>query len=139
MLWKLAGENFIFLLEEFLRILSLSAVSCIVLVLMTMVEEAVQKVHRLYIQNVIDHVNARMCSTDLLSSMSVFDPRHLLDSEEELTDYGVQMIQTVIGFYESVQKAHFEGNEGVSQLDVVHEDTKAKWKLFRSHICTTQT
>ena len=89
-----------------------------------------QKVYRPYIQSVIDHINARMGSTNLLSSMSVFDPRHLPDSEEELTDYGVQKIQTLIGFG-SVQKVHFKGNEGVSQPDVDPEDTEAKWKLLR--------
>ena len=52
----------------------------------TMKSAFLQKVYRPYIQSVIDHINARMGSTDLLSSMSVFDPRHLPDSEEELTD-----------------------------------------------------
>ena len=63
--------------------------------------------------------------------MSVFDPRHFPDSEEELTNYGVQKIQTLIGFYGSVQKIHCEGNEGVSQPDVDREDTEAEWKVFR--------
>ena len=95
-----------------------------------------QKVYRLYIQSVIDHINPRMGSTDILSSMSVFDPRHLPDSEEELTDYGVQKIQTLIGFYRSVQRVHFEGNEGVSQPDVNRENAEAEWKLFRRVIYT---
>ena len=36
-----------------------------------------QKVYRPHIQSVIDHINASLESTDLVSSMSVFDPRHL--------------------------------------------------------------
>ena len=43
----------------------------------------------------------------------------------------VQKIQTHVGFYGSVQKVHFKGNEGISQPDVDPEDTEAEWKLFR--------
>ena len=34
-----------------------------------------QNVYRPYLQSVIDHVNGRMESTDLISAMSAFDPR----------------------------------------------------------------
>ena len=45
-----------------------------------------------YLQSVIDHINGRMESTDLISSMSAFDPRQLPGTEKELTesDYGIE-------------------------------------------------
>ena len=36
-----------------------------------------------YLQNVIDNFNARTKSTDFISSMSIFDPRHLPSAERE--------------------------------------------------------
>ena len=36
-----------------------------------------QTVYRPYNQSVIDHINARVESTDFISSMSVFDPHQL--------------------------------------------------------------
>ena len=35
------------------------------------------KVYPPYGQSVVDHINRRMESTDLISAMSIFDPRHL--------------------------------------------------------------
>ena len=51
-----------------------------------------QNIYRPYLQSVIDHINGRMESTDLISSMSVFDPHQLPSTEKELTDsdYGIE-------------------------------------------------
>ena len=38
----------------------------------------------------IDNISGRLESTDLVSSMSVFDPRHLPD---KLSDYGAEKIK----------------------------------------------
>jgi len=54
-----------------------------------------QCVYRPYIQSVIDHISGRLESTDLISSMSVFDPRHLPSDEEKLSDYGTEKIETL--------------------------------------------
>ena len=74
-----------------------------------------------------------MESTDLISSMSVFDPRHLPDDENDLTelDYGTENIKTLTSFYGCVQKVHFNGTEEISQPDIDSEDTESEWKLFR--------
>ena len=68
-----------------------------------------QKVYRPYLQNVIDHINGRMESTDFLSSMSVFDPRDLPNSEERLNNYGEEKIRILIDFY------------GIAQRDILTE------------------
>ncbi|XP_068720652.1 E3 SUMO-protein ligase KIAA1586-like [Montipora capricornis] len=47
------------------------------------------KVYRPYVQSVVDHINRRMESTDLISAMSIFDPRHL-PTEDKLADYGIE-------------------------------------------------
>ena len=44
-----------------------------------------QNVYRSYLQSVIDHISGRMESTDFLSSVSAFDPRHLPNSENDWT------------------------------------------------------
>ena len=36
-----------------------------------------QKVYRPYLESVVDHVNGRMESTDLISAMCIYDPRNL--------------------------------------------------------------
>ena len=97
----------------------------------SMKTEFLQKVYRPYIQSVIDHISARLESTDLISSMSVFDPRHLPNDEEKLGDYGTGKVKTLTDFYGSVQEVHFDGNKGVSKLDIDPEDTESEWKLFR--------
>ena len=43
------------------------------------------KVYRPYIQIVIDHTSGKLGSTDLIASMSVFDPRHLLEDKDRVT------------------------------------------------------
>ena len=93
-------------------------------------DDFLQKIYRPYIQSVIDHINARLESSDLISSMSVFDPRHLPDTEE-LSSYGDQKIKTLLNFYGSPQKVHFEGEDGTSQPDIEIEEAGAEWKLFR--------
>ena len=45
-----------------------------------------QNIYRPYLQSVIDHICGRMESTDLISSMSVFGPRQLPNSEKELME-----------------------------------------------------
>ena len=60
----------------------------------SMKTQFLQKVYRPYIQSVIDHISGRLESTDLISSMSVFDPRHLPDDEEKLSDYGIEKVKT---------------------------------------------
>ena len=54
-----------------------------------------QNVYRPYLQSVIDHINGRMESTDLISYMSVFDPHQLPGTEKELTelDYGIEKMK----------------------------------------------
>ena len=86
--------------------------------------------YRPYLQSVIDHINGKMESTDLISFMSVFDPRHLPDKEEELSHYGMEKITTLINFYGVAQRVHFSGVEGVSQPDIDAEETESGWKLF---------
>ena len=93
-----------------------------------------QKVYRPYLQSVIDHINGRMESTDFLSSMSVFDPRHLPNSEERLNNYGEEKIRILIDFYGIAQRAYFDGDEAFSQPDIDPEYTEAEWKLFRQLI-----
>ena len=44
--------------------------------------EFLYKVYRPYLQSVIDHINVRMESTELISAMSVFDLRHLPGTEK---------------------------------------------------------
>ena len=60
--------------------------------------EFLYKVYRPYLQSVIDHINVRMESTELISAMSVFDPRHLPGTEEELSEYGMEQIKTLTIF-----------------------------------------
>lgn len=90
-----------------------------------------RQIYRPYIQSVIDHINGRMESSDLISSMSVFDPRHLPKTEEELSSYGEQKMKTLIDFYSSPQKVQFEGKESVSIPDIDGDETESEWKLFR--------
>ena len=59
--------------------------------------EFLHKVYRPYL-SVIDHINVRMESTELVSAMSVFDPRHLPCTEEELSDYGMEQIKILTDF-----------------------------------------
>ena len=86
-----------------------------------------------YIQSVIDHINLRMKSTDLISAISLFDPHHLSSSAEMLTelDYGTEKLKTLISQYGIVQKAQFEGAESFSVPDIEAEETSSEWKLFR--------
>ena len=88
-----------------------------------------RKVYCPYLQSVIDHINARMESNDLISSMSVFDPRHLPDTEKELSNYGMEKIRTLLNFYGVTQ-------EGMSQPDIDAEETESEWKLFRRVVFT---
>jgi len=92
------------------------------------------KVYRPYLQSVIDHITARMESNDLISSMSVFDPRHLPDTEEELSDYGMEKMRTLINYYSVAQRVKLNEDEGVSQPDIDAEETESEWKLFRRAI-----
>ena len=92
-----------------------------------------QNVYRPYLQSVIDHINGRMESTDVISSMSVFDPRQLPSTEKELTDsdYGMEKIKILLSLYGGAQKITFDGKEGFSTPDVDPEETESEWKLFR--------
>ena len=65
-----------------------------------------QTVYCPYLQSVIDHINGRMESTDVISSMSVFDPRQLPSTEKELTDsdYGMEKIKIILSLYGGAQK-----------------------------------
>ena len=83
-----------------------------------------QRVYRLYIQSVIDHINnARVESTDFISSMSVFDPRHL-QKKDEFSTYGMEKIKVLTSFYGTHQKVKFDGKEAVSQPDVDPEEAE---------------
>ena len=84
-----------------------------------------------YLQSVIDHIRGRIECTDLISSMAVFDPRHLPDDEVNLSDYSTDKINTLTAFYGSAQEVQFDGKKGVSQLDIDQQDTESEWKLFR--------
>ena len=90
-----------------------------------------QDVYRPHLQSVIDHINGRMESNDLISSMSVFDPRHLPDTEDKLPDYGIEKMKMLINFYSVAQRVQLNGGEGVSQPDIDAEETESEWKLFR--------
>ena len=74
-----------------------------------------------------------MESTDFISSMSIFDPRHLPSSERELSNYGMNKLRVLTSFYGTSQKVIFDGKEVVSQpdVDVDVEETVSEWKLFR--------
>ena len=58
---------------------------------------SVEKVYHPYLQCVIDHINGRMESTELISFMSVFEPRHLPD-EEDLSNYSMEKMKALIKF-----------------------------------------
>ena len=60
-------------------------------------------------KSVIDHINSRLESSDLVSSISVFDPQHLPDTEEELSSYGDQKVTTSLKFYALPQGVQLEG------------------------------
>ena len=49
------------------------------------------KVYRRYVQSVVDHINRRMESTDLISAMAIFDPRHL-PTDDKLAYYDIEKI-----------------------------------------------
>ena len=70
-----------------------------------------QNVYCPYLQSVIDHINGRMESTDLIFSISVFDPRQLPGTEKELTDsdYGMEKVKNLTSYYGCVQKITFDG------------------------------
>ena len=97
----------------------------------TMKTHFLQEVYRPYLQSVMDHIRGRIECTDLISSMAVFDPHHLPDDEANLSDYGIDKINTLTAFYGSVQEVQFDGKKGVSQPDIDREDTESVWKLFR--------
>ena len=63
---------------------------------------------RVYLQSVIDHINGQMETTDLISLMSVFDPCHLLDKEEQVSNYGMEKMRTLINFYSIAQRLQFD-------------------------------
>lgn len=88
------------------------------------------KVYRPCVQSIVDHINRRMESTDLISAMSIFDPRHL-PTEDKLADYGIEKIRTPTNFYSVAQRIQFQGEIGISQPDINAEDTELEWKLFR--------
>ena len=88
------------------------------------------KVYRRYVQSVVDHINRRMESTDLISAMSIFDPRHL-PTDDKLADYDIEKIRPLIIFYSVAQRIQFQGEIGISQPDINAKDTESEWKLFR--------
>ena len=91
-----------------------------------------QTVYRPYIQSVIDHIRNRMECTDLVSAMSVFDPRHLPKTELQLSpNYGMEKLKMLINYYSVIQHVNFGDDEGISQPDIDGEETEAEWKLFR--------
>ena len=94
----------------------------------------VANVYRPYLQSVIDHINKRIESTELISSMSVFDPRHLSPKEEELSNYGMEKMKTLVKFYGTVQRVQLNEMEGVLQPDIDPEETESEWNLFRGVI-----
>lgn len=95
-----------------------------------MKRQFLQNVYRPYIQSVIDHINERLQSTNLISAMSVFDPCQLPTDEEELSDYGTENIEILAKHYGHAQEVHFDGHMGVSKPDIDPEDTESELKLF---------
>ena len=93
-------------------------------------EEFLCRIYRPYLQSVINNINARMESTDFISSMSIFDPRHLPSSGRELSDYGMENLRVLTSVYGTSQKVIFDVKEAVSQPDVDVEVTESEWKLF---------
>ena len=73
-------------------------------------------------KSVIDHINSRLESSDLVSSISVLDPQHLPDTEEELSSYGDQKVTTALKFCALLQEVLFEGEDGPSEPDIVIEE-----------------
>ena len=92
----------------------------------TMKTHFLQEVYCPYLQNVIDHIRGRIECTDLISSMAVFDPRHLPDDKDNLSDYGTDKIKILTAFYGSVQEVQFDGKKGVSQPDIDQEHTESE-------------
>ena len=84
--------------------------------------EFLYKVYRPYLQSVIDHINVRMDSTELISAISVFD-RHLPSTEEELSEYGMEQIRTLTDLYSVEQRINVGGDEGISQPDIEAKET----------------
>ena len=87
------------------------------------------KVYCPYMQNVVDHINGRMESTDLISAMFIYDPQHL-PTEDKLADYGTEKLRTLINFYSVTQWIQFQGEVAISQPDIDAEHTESEWKLF---------
>ena len=72
-------------------------------------------------KSVVDHINrSRMESTDLISAVSIFDPRHL-QTEDKLADYGIEKIRTLSNFYSVAQRIQFQG-----EPDINAEDTESE-------------
>ena len=65
-----------------------------------------------------------MESTDLISAMSIFDPRH---TDNKLADYDIEKIRTLIIFYSVAQRIQFQGEIGISQPGINAEDTESEW------------
>ena len=99
-------------------------------------ETFIRKVYRPYIQGVIDHISSRLKASDTFSAFSLFDPRHSPSSEDRLSTYGTESLQTLTNFYGSEQQVTFEGETGISTPDIDAELTNSEWKIFRRVIFT---
>ena len=77
----------------------------------------------------IDHINSWQESSDLVSSISVLDPRQLTDTEKELSSYVNLKITTILKFHGSTQKVQFEGEKCTSQPDSEIEEAVTEWNF----------
>ena len=89
-----------------------------------------QRVYCPYLQSVIDHIKVRMESSNLISSMSLFDPHHLPDIEEQLSDYYMEKMRTLINFYSVAQRVKLDEDEGMSQPDIDAEEIESEGSYF---------
>ncbi len=78
-----------------------------------------------------------MESNDLVSSMSVFDPRHLPDTEAELSDYGMEKMRTLMDFYSVAQRVRLNEDEGVSQPDIETKESQNGNYFGESFSCSS--
>lgn len=76
-----------------------------------------------YIQAIVDQLNNRFPNVQLLEAFSIFDPQALSSDEEELSGYGQDKLETLIGIY----------GEGPNP-DVNFEECKSEWDCLKKLI-----
>ena len=94
-------------------------------------ESFMRNIYKPYIQSVVDHISAKMKSSDVLSAFSLFNPCHLPEKEDDLSEYGSEKLSTLRSFYGTPQIVTFESKTGHSVPNVRTEQIDVEWKIFR--------